>query len=144
MKRYHKIAWAEYKRVHGIKSRNFVQQKILIKTILRILGNTEFFEEAEFIWLKGSAGKPFKVDAYFPQFNLVVEYDGEQHFFPVRWKGQSTRESLLQFNKQRERDVLKERLVRDRGLNLVRFNFKEPIDNVDYVRNRLAASSILC
>jgi hypothetical protein len=36
-----------------------------------------------FPWLKGSTGRPLRVDAYYPRHNLIVEYHEVQHTSPV-------------------------------------------------------------
>jgi hypothetical protein len=36
-----------------------------------------------FAWLRGSTGRPLKVDAYYPRHNLIVEYHEVQHTRPV-------------------------------------------------------------
>jgi predicted nucleic acid-binding Zn ribbon protein len=48
MKTYHKKQWKEYKEKYNIKSRNFVQQKVLISIINQILDFPRVIEEASF------------------------------------------------------------------------------------------------
>ena len=144
MKNFHKKEWAEYKCKHNIDNRPFIKQKVLTNTILKILKNPEVQEEAKFDWLRSSSGVLMRTDAYFPSHNLIVEFDGEQHFFPICWKKQSRESAQLNFIKQRKRDILKEKLIRKQGIIFLRFSYKEPIENIDYVRDKLIANQIRC
>src|SRR5690606_10483275 len=46
----------------------------------------------------------FKFDYWLPEYNLVIEYNGEQHYKPVRFGNMSEEEAVINFNKQQIRD----------------------------------------
>jgi very-short-patch-repair endonuclease len=138
LRNYNKIRWQKFKICMGVNDKRCVAQKILIRTVCGVLGINSVVEEAKFEWLRGYRKQPYRVDAFFPSINLVVEYDGEQHFFPVQWKGQSEEDAFMQYIQQRQRDKIKERLLEEHGYSVVRFGFFEPVDNSEYVRQRLS------
>jgi hypothetical protein len=52
------------------------------------------------------------VDIYLPEFKLIVEYCGEQHYKPYSFsKNYSPRDLFLRFFKQKERDLIKLNLI---------------------------------
>lgn len=56
-------------------------------------------------------------DFYISKFNLIVEYDGEQHYFPI-----FGREKL---NKQKENDNIKNKFCKEYNIHLLRIPFWE-------------------
>ncbi len=142
MRNYHKKRWQHYKVKHGISDVRRVKQRILIKNVLSVVGNVLLIEEASFDWLRGERRVPLKVDAYLPAHKLVIEYDGQQHFFPVQWANQSVESSRAQFVTQQQRDRQKDLLIPQHGLRFVRFAYFERIDSVDYVREKLRSAGV--
>lgn len=56
------------------------------------------------------------IDIYLKDFNIAVEYQGEQHFRPVeKWGGEES------FRKQTERDKAKNRICEENGILLLYF-----------------------
>ncbi|AKI98195.1 hypothetical protein IX53_01655 [Kosmotoga pacifica] len=65
------------------------------------------------------------------ELNLGIEYQGEQHFKPIKhWGG----ESALQ--KVKERDQRKRNLCESIGIKLIYFYYDEDLTE-EYVRNKL-------
>lgn len=56
--------------------------KFLIDIIEEIL-NEKAKREYSFEWLRNSNNNKYRVDAYFEKFNLIVEYNGKQHYEQV-------------------------------------------------------------
>lgn len=58
-----------------------------------------------------------KFDFYLPHFNLIIEYDGEQHFKPVQFGNMSKKDAIKEFNQRkifdRKKDIwaLRKKLV---------------------------------
>ena len=141
VKEFRKKHWKAYKEKYNIKDKRFVQQKILIAKINEILDYPTVFEEKSFDWLKFE--KSLKVDAYYPDFNLIVEYDGEQHFQVVRWNPKQSMEEAKKLLKlQQKRDKTKEKLIRTKDIKLIRFKFDEPLTK-KYIRKKLIENEIL-
>lgn len=59
--------------------------------------------------------------------NLAFEYDGEQHFQPVRFRGISEERAKRAFRKVKQRDARKEVLCRKHGYRLIRISYAEKI-----------------
>ena len=59
-------------------------------------------------------------DFYLPDYNLIIEYDGRQHFKPVKFWGGD--EGLL---KTQERDKLKTQLCEEHNIKLVRISYTQ-------------------
>lgn len=69
-----------------------------------------------------------RFDIYFPKYNIAVEYDGQQHFVPIKWFGGD-----LTLQKVQERDLLKNQKCKDNNCILFRIKYdytEETIDNL--------------
>lgn len=58
-------------------------------------------------------------DFYIPKYNLIIEYDGQQHFIekPHFWKNDLTLEERIM------RDKIKDKFCEDNGINLIRIPY---------------------
>ena len=82
----------------------------------------ETFDDCEYI-------KQLRFDFYLPQYNLCIEFDGEQHFEKVNWNGKMTDEELeenLKLNKLR--DQIKNDYCKNNNINLLRIKYTENIE----------------
>lgn len=62
--------------------------------------------------------KKLPFDIYLPEYNVVIEYDGRQHFEPVkRWGGEAALESC------REHDRIKDKFLLDNEIHLLRIAY---------------------
>lgn len=64
-------------------------------------------------------------DFYIPSLNLCIEYDGEQHFYPIEhWGG------MIALEKQKKNDTLKNVYCKLNGIHLIRikYNIENYID----------------
>lgn len=77
----------------------------------------------------------YRYDFYLPQFNICIEYDGQQHFYQVK-HFQKTRKDFLA---QKEHDRRKNSYCLAKNIKLYRIPYWE-IDNIknflDIVQNR--------
>ena len=62
-----------------------------------------------FNWLKTKNGGKQEIDIYIPNIKLAIEYDGQQHFKPVRFGGIDAHSALNKFENQKRLDKLKNR-----------------------------------
>jgi len=86
----------------------------------------------EWFYDKNKPKGRFKLDIFLSDYNIGVEYDGEQHFKPCftsRWES---------VEKVRYRDGLKTELCKEHDINIIRFKYDEPI-NKDYVLMKIYA-----
>lgn len=79
------------------------------KKIKDFLNRNNMLYEEQFLLAIGN--KKVIIDFYLPQYNFYIEYNGEQHYHPVKFFG-----GLESFEKQQERDryvreTLKEKLI---------------------------------
>ena len=68
--------------------------------------------------------------------NLAFEYDGQQHFEPVRFVGMSIKQAQQRFQQQQEWDKRKNKLCKERGYVLVRIAYNEDLSE-DCIRRKL-------
>lgn len=74
--------------------------------------NINFQTQASFSFLKNKQGKK-SLDFYLPDYNVAIEYQGAQHFVPIRYFG--GQEHLKQ---QIERDKIKYQLCKDNNIDI--------------------------
>lgn len=70
-------------------------------------------------------GSMYRFDFYLPQYNLCIEYDGKQHFEPVRYYTQSDEEMKHTFEETQKRDNIKNNYCKDNNINLLRIPYWE-------------------
>lgn len=73
--------------------------------------------------------KALPFDFYLPNINTCIEFDGEQHYAPVRFNGMDKRRADLNFKKQKIRDAIKNKYCEDNNIRLIRIPYWE-IDNI--------------
>jgi very-short-patch-repair endonuclease len=86
----------------------------------------KFISQMEFKELIGLKGGNLSYDFYVPQHNVLLEYDGEFHYQPIRGKER--------FNRQNTHDKLKDEYAKNNKIKLIRIpywdfdNIKEILD----------------
>lgn len=84
----------------------------------------KFLEERKVDFIHNKACLDFlgelRPDFYLPDYNLIIEYDGEQHFKPVDLFGGDE-----EFLKTQERDKLKNKLCEEHNIKLVRISYTQ-------------------
>jgi hypothetical protein len=67
--------------------------------------------------------KPLKFDFYLPEYNICIEYDGEQHFnVKEHWGGE------IEFEKIKKRDKIKNEYCMNNNIGLIRISYLENIE----------------
>ena len=66
-------------------------------------------------------------DFYLPDYNVCIEYDGGQHFKPVKWFGGEEG-----FRKTQERDEIKTQYCKNNNIPLLRIRYDQDIVGVLY------------
>ena len=79
-------------------------------------------------------GVVYRYDFYLPDYNLIIEYDGEQHYFPINFGRWDELELQRQFNKIQEHDKIKTQYCHDHRINLLRIPYweKQNIETIIY------------
>lgn len=98
-----------------------------------------------FNWLKTNKGGRQELDIFIPELKLAIEYDGEQHFRPVKFGGITKKRAEENLKIVKKLDKLKNKKIKEHSEDIkyfVRFNYKEII-NEEYVRIKLYQLGIL-
>ena len=69
---------------------------------------------------------PLIFDFFLPDLNTIIEYDGEQHFKPVDFKGTLSKQQLkMAFEKALKNDHIKNTYCSQKGINMIRIPYTE-------------------
>lgn len=120
---------------YEIVNKNY-QEVLALNFISRIL-NVKYESQMTWEWLRGNGGKNMYCDGYFKEFNLVVEYDGVQHRKPVSAFG-----GMETFNRQVANDKLKDQLLNEHGIKLLRIPSNEDWHEEEYITSKLSEIGI--
>ncbi|MDI6977290.1 hypothetical protein [Serratia sp. Se-RSBMAAmG] len=82
-----------------------------------------FKEQAKFIGCRSKNGIQLKFDFYIESLNLLIEFDGKQHFTKVDAFG-----GTEGFLSQKRNDEIKNHYCESRGMSLLRIKFNEDIE----------------
>lgn len=93
-----------------------------IKSILEDY-NIEFITEYRFDDCKYKYTLPF--DFYLPNYNLLIEYDGQHHFKPQDFAGKGEEWAKEQFENTQIRDSIKNEYCRNNNIHLIRIPYTE-------------------
>jgi predicted Zn-ribbon and HTH transcriptional regulator len=91
-------------------------EKIIIELFEKF--NIEFVYQKHIREINGTFPN-LKVDFYFSATNLVIEYNGAQHYKAVRFGGISQERADDKFAKQRKRDRLLKRVCKNNNITLI-------------------------
>lgn len=87
--------------------------------------NINFIRQKTFSGCKDK--KLLQFDFYLPNYNLCIEYDGEQHFKSVKHMG-----GQLGLNNTKRRDIIKNNFCEQNNINLIRIPFHD-FKNIDSI-----------
>lgn len=73
--------------------------------------------------------KPLHYDFYIQSKNILIEYQGEQHFKPKTFGGISKKQALANFKLQQKHDQMKRDYAKKHGYKLVTIEWKEFYDD---------------
>lgn len=66
--------------------------------------------------------KKQELDIYMPKYKIGIEYQGEQHFYPIDFGGYGKEKSIEIFKENHQRDVKKKEICDKNGINLFYFS----------------------
>lgn len=87
--------------------------------------NISYTPQKKFADCKSTQALPF--DFYVSIYNLLIEYDGEQHFKSINLFG-----GKKEFNKRMENDKIKDIFAKNNGLKLLRISYKD-FNNIEQI-----------
>ena len=103
--------------------------ELKIENYLNSVG-INFIKEYRFSDCKNKRTLPF--DFYLPDLNLVIEYDGKQHFSPVNFGGCSDEVAIESFNQTIKNDEIKNQYCNENGIDILRIPYTEE-DNINEI-----------
>jgi hypothetical protein len=101
---------------------SYSKAEIVISNFLKD-NKIKFYPQHKFInCINKKTGKKLKFDFYIPSENLCIEYDGEQHYKPMRLSDENVAKEKLKNIKIR--DEIKNEYCKENNINLLRIHFK--------------------
>lgn len=97
----------------------------LIQSILEELCFNYYTQYIFYECRNNSTGYPLRFDFYLPDYNCCIEYDGEQHYYPIEYFG-----GQKIFETQQYRDNIKDLYCREQGIKLLRIKYDWSIDKI--------------
>lgn len=98
--------------------------------MLRILNNMDVKIETQRIFPGCEYQAPLRFDAYIPQYNIAIEYDGEGHYRPIDFAGRGEEWANSQFERNKIRDSIKDEYCKKNNIELIRIPYWEA-DNME-------------
>lgn len=78
-----------------------------------------------------------RFDFYIKEYNLCIEYDGPQHFRPVKFGGQSQENAEKCFEDAKRRDQIKNEYCKKKKIHLLRIPYTEIKNIEDILKKKL-------
>lgn len=107
--------------------------KFAINKFTNIIGESPV-KEKTFDWLINKAtGQKLRIDAYYPNSNIAIEYNGPQHYYI---DGKLTKDQeALEYRKTL--DMIKYDLIKQHDIHLIVIHFKDKITD-EYINKKLS------
>lgn len=83
--------------------------------------NISYVRQYKFLDCVDELCLPF--DFYIPQYNCCIEYDGEQHFKPIRFGNMSSDKAICAYNKCVKHDNIKTQYCIKHNIKLIRISY---------------------
>lgn len=101
-----------------------------------VLKDIYYIPQKEFDGLIGLGNGLLSYDFYLPQYNLLIEYDGEFHYIPIKlYKNEPIKYAEERLQKQQIHDQLKTQYALNYNINLLRIPYWE-FDNIEQILER--------
>jgi uncharacterized Zn-finger protein len=106
------ISSGEFKMIKSFEELGFFEDK-------------DYRHNSTFSELTTSCGKRLRFDFMFINHKKVFEFDGRQHFMPVRFGNMTQEEAEENFRKQQEYDKIKDDFCKNKGFKMVRISYTD-------------------
>lgn len=116
---------------HGCKYCNHTLTEKVVKDIFTNR-NIEFTFQKTFDELIGVGGRKLSYDFYLPKYNMLLEIQGQQHYYPVDFGGKGIDFATKQFERQKIHDVLKKEYAQKNKYELFEIPYWE-FDNIGQI-----------
>lgn len=90
-------------------------EKVIHNILIR--NNIEYISQKEYDGLVGIGNRKLSYDFYLPDYNLLIEYQGEQHEKPIDFYGKGKKMAEKQFITQQEHDRRKRDYAKVNNIN---------------------------
>lgn len=102
------------------------------------LNNNNIKYERQFSFDGCKLKNPLRFDFYLPDYNTVVEYQGEQHYYPVKFNAEwNDQELQRQFQYTQTRDDIKRNYCKEQGINMVEIPYWDK-NNIEKYLDKIA------
>ena len=102
--------------------------------------NISYIKEKTFDGLVSDSNKKLRFDFYLPEYNIIIEYDGRQHFESVKfWNGQNAEQCLI---KNQYHDKLKNNYCKNNNIKLIRIPYTK-FNHIDEILASELSDAIL-
>ena len=98
--------------------------------------NIEFIPQKTFPKLVGIGNKPLSYDFYIPSKNLLVEFQGKQHYEPVDFNNEGMEQAEKKFEKQQENDRRKRNYAQQNNIDLLEITYLEE-DKIEEILDKI-------
>lgn len=72
-----------------------------------------------------NASNNFRLDIFYTEIKVAIEYNGKQHYIPSTWGNMSNEEAIERFDKQKIRDTYIEQFCKDNDIHLIWIDGRE-------------------
>lgn len=108
----------------------WVSETLLFNLVSQIYPNKLIYRHFRPDWLQN-----LEFDIFIPEQNLAFEYQGQQHYHPIKaWGGKKALAEL------QERDNLKRQLALANGVRLIEVAYTEPL-TIEWIRKKLKTNT---
>lgn len=87
--------------------------------------------------------RPLPFDCYLDDFNVAVEYDGEGHYYPLRFRGLDDKKALTSFHSTQKHDRMKDIYCCNHNIPLIRIPYYKYEDLEDFLFDQLIQVGVL-
>lgn len=98
------------------------------------INNIIYVSQKRFKNCKNKFTLPF--DFYLPQYNICIEYQGEQHFKPCTFGGITQLQAEYNLEQQQIRDKIKKKFCQENKIKLITISYKD-YDNIEKILDEL-------
>lgn len=102
----------------------------------KIFPNEESSDNKRGRWLKG-----LEIDRYYPNLKIGFEYNGKQHYEPVKFGWATWKQAKERFKKQIKTDLRKKKLCLKAGITLITIRYDEKLSK-QLILNKLKEKGI--
>ena len=121
----------------------YCQESYGEKEIQRLLKelNIEFVSQYRFDDLRDKL--PLPLDIYLPKYNIAIEYDGEHHFYPVRFGGVSKEKAKKRYLETIKHDKMKNEYCLLNNIVLIRISYLDRDNIKSVLYSKLTENKVL-